>query len=170
MLPPKRPSGTRFVADAMLGSLARKLRAFGFDTSYFREGNDADLLALARSEERVLLTSDRSLAELARARAVPVLTITGSKEGARILSLRRAAIAGGVGLQRGPPMCSVCNGSLVALGRAEAAGHVPLSVTKRHRLFFRCEVCGRYYWRGAHWKKLRWLERRLGEKSHGTFS
>ncbi len=37
------PTGPRFVADAMLGSLARKLRIFGFDTLYFREGPDLEL-------------------------------------------------------------------------------------------------------------------------------
>ncbi len=48
----------RFVADAMLGSLARKLRIFGFDTLYFKDGGDSELLKLAKSEGRILLTSD----------------------------------------------------------------------------------------------------------------
>ena len=169
-MPPRAPAETRFVADAMLGSLARKLRAFGFDTLYFKEGDDADLLALARAERLVVLTSDLSLAERARARGLPVLLVTGDTEGARIECLRRAATAGRVSLVGGPPLCSVCNGRLERLSRSEVAGKVPPSVERRHRLFFRCVDCGRYYWRGGHWKKLRWLERRLGEKPHGPVS
>ena len=51
----------RFVADAMLGSLARKLRIFGFDTLYFKEGDDTALERLARKEGRIIITSDRLL-------------------------------------------------------------------------------------------------------------
>ena len=167
-MPPRARAVTKFVADAMLGSLARKLRAFGFDTSYFREGEDADLLALASTEGRVVLTSDRSLVERARARRLPALLITGKEDSGRIASLREAARAGRVNLVRGPPLCSVCNGKLEVLAKSNVAGRVPLPVEKRHRLFFRCMDCGRYYWRGGHWKKLRWLERRLGETPHGA--
>ncbi|HVB95073.1 MAG TPA: Mut7-C RNAse domain-containing protein [Nitrososphaerales archaeon] len=44
-------SRPRFIADAMLGSLARKLRIFGFDTSYFSDGRDIELEDLARKED-----------------------------------------------------------------------------------------------------------------------
>ena len=47
----------------MLGSLARKLRIFGYDTLYFREGSDAELERVAIAEDRVIVTADRGLAE-----------------------------------------------------------------------------------------------------------
>jgi uncharacterized protein with PIN domain len=154
----------------MLGSLARKLRAFGFDTAYFREGDDASLISIAASEGRVMLTSDRSLAERARGNKVPTLLVTGNNDSERISSLAKGAKAGGLVLVSASPLCSICNGTLIALAKREVAGEVPPSVLRRHRLFYRCEDCGQYYWRGAHWKKLRWLERRLGEKPNATVS
>jgi len=154
----------------MLGSLARKLRAFGFDTSYFKEGDDSDLIAIAASEGRVVLTADRSLAARARAKRVHTLLVTGSKDSERISSLTKGAKADGLSLLGGPPLCSICNGNLISLRRREVAGRVPPSVLRRHRSFYRCEDCGQYYWRGAHWKKLRWLERRLGEKPNAAVS
>ena len=57
---------TRFVADAMLGSLARKLRALGFDTAYYKSGDDLGIITLAARSSRIILTADRSLASLAR--------------------------------------------------------------------------------------------------------
>ena len=157
----KPKAETTFVADAMLGSMARKLRAFGFDTIYYKDGNDSDLLKLAASEGRVLLTSDVALSELAGARKVKSLVISGSKEGARLSSLKAAAEARGVVLTKGPRRCSVCNGELHTAAKVELEGRIPAGVIGRHRLFHRCDRCGRIYWRGSHWKKLRWLERRL---------
>jgi uncharacterized protein with PIN domain len=142
----------------MLGSLARKLRAFGFDTVYYRNGSDSGLIALATSEDRILLTSDRGLSELARARGALSLMIAGSKESRRLLSLRKGADAEGLVLQRGPPRCSLCNGELRQAPKAHLVGRIPAGVLRRHRLFFQCVHCGSFYWRGSHWKKLRWLE------------
>lgn len=161
---------TRFIVDAMLGSLARKLRAFGFDTLYFREGTDRELLELAAAEGRVLVTSDRALGKTAAARRIPSLAVAGGEEGSRLASLRRAAKAGGIRLLSGSPRCSICNGRLDRLMPYDVKGHVPATVAGRHRLFFRCTSCGRYYWRGGHWKKLRLLERRLGQHPYADVS
>ena len=152
---------TKFVADAMLGSLARKLRAFGFDTVYYKDGSDSDLLDLAASEGRVILSSDRSLSERAEARRMTSLVITGSKESQRLVSLRTGAEASGLLLGRGPPRCSLCNGDLLKTPKSDLVGSIPARVLRRHRLFYRCLDCGMIYWRGSHWKKLRWLEKLL---------
>src|SRR5215207_8725140 len=50
-----------FLADAMLGRLARWLRVMGFDTAYDPALTDPALVALARRDGRVLLTRDRRL-------------------------------------------------------------------------------------------------------------
>ncbi|MBI3006700.1 MAG: DUF5615 family PIN-like protein, partial [candidate division NC10 bacterium] len=51
----------RFLADAMVGRLAKWLRALGYDTLYYRDGDDEALLATAAAEGRVLLTRDTRL-------------------------------------------------------------------------------------------------------------
>ncbi len=154
----------------MLGTLARKLRALGFDTSYYGKGDDAGILWLALAEGRVLITSDRPLVERARSRGLTALLLTGKKDTNRIASLVGLAKFYGVPLTRGDSLCSICGGRLEPLRRADVSGKVPPMVVKRHRIFFRCFDCGRYYWKGSHWKKLRWLERILGEIPFGTDS
>jgi uncharacterized protein len=155
---------TRFAADAMLGSLARKLRAFGFDAVYYNEGGDDALIRLARAEARVILTSDKTLVGRAFTRGVPALLVGGRTDGRRISSLLEGAEAAGVRIERGPPLCSLCNGRLVSVSRGDAASGVPASVLRRHRLFLRCTECGQFYWRGGHWKKLSNLERAFGHR------
>jgi len=147
----------------MLGSLARKLRALGFDAYYYRSGDDSGLRALAAREGRIILTADRSLAARANAAGVRAIIALGESDGQRVSSISRAADASGIDLVRGDPLCSLCGGELRVAKKTEVLG-VPPAVLRRHRLFFECVTCGQVYWRGSHWKKLMSLARRLGEK------
>jgi uncharacterized protein len=163
-MPPGKQGSPRFLADAMLGSIARKLRALGFETTYYREGEDEGLLALAFNEGRVVLTSDRSLAARAGAKGVSAILVGGNNDRARIRGIVRSARLAGTPLQAGDSLCSNCGGELQVIPRASALNMVPPSVGRTHRLFFRCSRCGQVYWRGSHWKKLTSLARLLREE------
>jgi hypothetical protein len=52
---------TRFVADAHLGGLAHLLRMMGFDTLYRNSFGDDEIVALATTEDRIILTRDLEL-------------------------------------------------------------------------------------------------------------
>jgi uncharacterized protein with PIN domain len=145
----------------MLGSLARKLRALGFDTSYYREGDDSGLMAIARGEGRWILTSDRFLASVASSRGLTAVLLEGRSDGVRLGEIATAASQLEKPLSRGDSLCSKCGAGLVRVVRNDIAGLIPPSVLLRHRSFFRCLSCGQVYWHGSHWKKLRSLARRL---------
>ena len=147
----------------MLGSLARKMRALGYDTKYYRSGTDAGIAEMARMSGRVVLTSDRALAERAARGRFRAILVSGSTDGSRLSSIATAATRQGLEVVPGDSRCSVCNGTLSKLPRPEAAKRVPSGVLRRHRLFFACDFCGQAYWRGGHWKKLRSLRGRLGQ-------
>jgi uncharacterized protein len=161
-------SSTRFAADAMLGSLSRKLRALGFDTAYYRSGEDTGLLDLCESEDRVLLTSDRPLALRATGRGLKAVLVEKGTDADRLSELRTKCEAAGIRLERSGPLCSQCGGTLSRLRREQAFGKVPPGVLSRHRAFYFCWNCGRYYWKGTHWKKLRLLGRRLNSTSNAA--
>jgi uncharacterized protein len=158
----RRPARTKFIVDAMLGSLARKLRALGFDTSYYKEGGDSGLIAAARTEARWILTSDRSLALSADSKGLQGVLLRGKTDGVRLREIADAALRRGLPLVRGDSLCSKCGSELEMLSRKDVSGMVPQSVQMHHRDFFRCVGCGQVYWHGSHWKKLRSLARRLG--------
>ncbi|HEV2389479.1 MAG TPA: Mut7-C RNAse domain-containing protein, partial [Nitrososphaerales archaeon] len=84
----------RFVADAMLGSLARKLRIFGFDTSYFAEGDDLEVESLAKRERRVILTSDKRLFAHSSKRGVQAILVEGETDRARLRSVAKHVTPG----------------------------------------------------------------------------
>src|SRR6266513_350721 len=124
----------------MLGSMARKLRIFGFDTLYFKDGSDSDLEAIARKEGRVILTSDKSLAVHSLRRGVRAILVEGSSDKARLVSIlaqTRQEMAPCRGKRES--RCALCNGELEVLKKGAAAEEkIPTKVLARHRLFFRC--------------------------------
>ncbi|MDG6898659.1 MAG: hypothetical protein JRN24_02865 [Nitrososphaerota archaeon] len=151
----------RFIMDAMLGSLARKLRAFGFDALFYREGGDERLIKAARESGRVVVTADRTLSATLARKGLGVLLVEGKTDSFRIGVLLARAAEKGMRLEPGDPRCSVCNGRLRGVRRAEVTARLPDYIVGRHRLFEECAACHKLYWRGSHWKKLRSQRRRF---------
>ena len=155
-----RGSGPRFVADAMLGSLARKLRIFGFDALYVREGTDEEMMRLADDEDRILLTSDVALWKRSSAAGTRALLVTGRDDGSRMASLLEAAPGFSRRLDLGESRCALCNGELEKVGRGLAEASLSYG-RARHRSYYRCKSCDKLYWHGKHWERLRRLNSRL---------
>jgi len=134
----------RLVVDAMLGRLTRWLRLMGYDTLYWREGSDEELIGFARAEGRLIVTRDRGLAGR---RGVEALFIHGEQLDEQIEEARGALGAGRQPFSR----CPECNGVLDALPHDAARDLVPPYVWHTQREFHRCRDCGRVYWKGTHW-------------------
>ncbi len=145
----------RFVVDGMLGSLARWLRLLGYDADYDNRRDDAELVRLARAEDRVLLTRDR---ELAARRGVRTLFVAS-----QVLDeqLDQVTAAFPRPAESEPARCPVCNTALVPATPEELADRLPPYVLRKHRDFRRCPGCGRAYWPGSHWQAMQARLRRM---------
>ena len=138
----------RFIADAMLGTLAKWLRILGYDTLFDAGLNDHQLVRLARTENRVLLTRDR---ELARRRGLHTLLVTGEHLDDQVRQvLADLSLVPDGAFSR----CPVCNQPLEAIDRETAQTLVPAYVVQTHDSFSRCPACQRVYWRGTHWQQM----------------
>ncbi len=158
-------SNPRFIVDAMLGSLARKLRIFGFDTTYYKTGGDSGLLEIAKEERRVVVTSDRSLRILAVKRGMAAIIVAGRTDRERILSLVGEATKLGYPLEAGEPLCAICNGFLFDVKRDDVKGLLPPELVPKHRRYYICNECGKVYWHGRHWSRLRKIEALMTPKT-----
>jgi uncharacterized protein with PIN domain len=132
----------------MLGSLARWLRLLGYDADYDNRRDDAELVRLARAENRVLLTRDR---ELAARRGVQALFVASQVLDEQLAQVT-AAFPRAAG--SGPVRCPVCNTALVPATPGELAGRLPAYVLRKHHDFQRCPGCDRVYWPGSHWQNM----------------
>jgi uncharacterized protein with PIN domain len=147
-----RPLRTvRFVLDVHLGSLARLLRLAGFDSLYDNRWEDRTLSRLARQDGRILLTRDRGL--LMRAEVTHGYCLRSPHPPAQ---LSEVLARFDLGRRLSPfSLCLVCNRGLQRLPRRRARERVPAAVARRYRRFRACPQCGRVYWRGSHWERMR---------------
>jgi uncharacterized protein with PIN domain len=137
-----------FIADAMLGTLAKWLRILGYDTLFDPALDDYGLMRLARAEDRVLLTRDR---ELARRRGVRALLIESENLDDQI---RQVLTDLDLKPNQTFSRCPVCNEPLQPLNREAAKARVPAYVARTHETFKICPACQRVYWRGTHWQQM----------------
>ena len=157
---PQRGVSTGFVLDVHLGALARRMRLLGLDVAYANDAGDAELVARALGETRVLLTQDHAL--LRRRALAPVPAADGGASLARAAHVRGSAVADQLDdvLDRfAPPLapytcCVACGGELVPASADEVAHLLEPGTLRTHRVFVRCAACGRPYWHGAHGQRL----------------
>jgi uncharacterized protein with PIN domain len=144
---------SRFVLDVHLGKLARLLRRFGFDASYANAATDEQIVLSARRERRIILTRDRGL--LKRRAVTHGYLIRSSLPHEQLAEVfQRFDCRGQV---RMFTRCIECNLPLTRIDAAEAVGRVPPIVAATYSEFSVCERCGRTFWRGSHWERMKKL-------------
>jgi len=138
----------KFLADCMLGKLARWLRILGYDTKYARYLDDPKIIALARFEHRILLTKDTHLAK--RAPDVAYF-VSSSRVEEQVQEIIKA-----FQLPYPTPFsrCPHCNELLFDLPPEEAKKEIPLFVSLTFSQFKKCPRCHRIYWPGTHWQRI----------------
>ena len=141
----------KFVADAMLGRLAKWLRLMGFDVLYYPDIRDRELIRIAREQERTILTRDTGLMK-AKGVIDPVF-IEADDVSAQLLQIRdRLDFCAAAPLGR----CELCNGLLSGVtGKKDIRDIVPDFVYHNYDHFVRCAGCGKVYWEGSHYREIR---------------
>jgi uncharacterized protein with PIN domain len=142
----------RFACDAMLGGLARWLRAAGYDASWQEGIDDGELIRLARAEGRTVLSSDGDVFEFALVRdgIVPALFVPRGMSVQEQLAFILHALA----LSLQAPRCMACGGELAEVAKEAVAGRVPPRSLAHHDCFWECAGCRRIFWHGTHWREI----------------
>ena len=151
-------SPPRFSCDAMLGGLARWLRAIGYDAAFDYGIDDADLIARAKAEGRTLLSSDGGifLRNVIKNGHVPALYVP--QQLSRLDQLQFVVTR--LSLTRRPARCMACGGDLTEVPKHSVTSEAPPLAYRHCERFWRCQRCDKLLWHGTHWQK---IERRLAE-------
>ena len=136
----------KFVADVMLGRLARLMRFSGYDVEYDSGADDETLLEASR--RRTLLTKDHELAARASKRRGYLVRNIGAL---RQLEEIRRQFPLSISVT---PRCLDCNVSIRKLPKRKVEHLVPPYVFARYTRFHVCPRCRKVYWQGTHFEHL----------------
>ncbi len=148
--------GLNFLADHMLGRLARWLRILGFDVEYAGPiATDNEIINICKKRGLTLLTRDKELFS----RYSPSMYIEAHAY--------REQIRQFAGVHHPDPMllfsrCPLCNSLLILRNRENAVGMVPEGIYERFSAFSYCDKCDKYYWEGDHYTKMLESLREMG--------
>lgn len=151
----------RFIADVMLGSLAKWLRIIGFDTLYCRTFDDREIARIGKQQQRIVLTRDTALARKKTHHSVILIrsqeTFAQVKEVLDAVACARDKRTSQIpGAAQGDmcfpdrPRCPRCNGQLIRVDKEELLDEVPEHVFLTSDSFLRCEACAKVFWEGSH--------------------
>lgn len=144
----------KFVADGMLGKLTRWLRMLGHNVKYSNKLDDAQLMAIAKKERRILLTRDLELYQQATAKGINSFYLEGTNEAERLAQLaKRYKISLDIDLE--VSRCPKCNTRVKTIPKENVKGKVEETTFKFYDRFWQCPKCGQVYWQGAHWTRIR---------------
>jgi uncharacterized protein len=135
----------KFIADVMVGKLARWLRVLGLDVIYSNNYADDEVIHIAEAEHRIILTRDRGLARR-RMKAQCLLVSSGNyKE-----QVRQVVKEFGLKDFNVFSRCLECNDQLQPVNKDEVFERIPPFVYLTQERFAVCPACKRVYWHGTH--------------------
>jgi uncharacterized protein len=142
---------TRFVLDTHLGKLARHLRLAGFDSAWENDYADDEIVAISVAQKRVVLTRDKGvLMRRVVQRGYFVRETDAERQLAEVVRVFQLE-----GALRPFTRCRVCNAPLREVPKASVADRVPEKILAALERFAECPECGRIFWEGSHFERLR---------------
>ena len=141
----------KFIADVHLGKLTRYLRLCGYDTFYRTDLDDNEIIELAVSDKRVILTRDKEM--LKSKKITHGFWIRSQHPRIQLEEVfRRLDIKKPKALFT---RCMECNGLLREIEKKEILDRL-LPMTRRYyRKFKICDDCNRIYWNGSHYRNMK---------------
>ena len=142
----------KILCDQMLGTLAKWLRIFGFDTLFANsELTDEDLLNIAKSENRIIISRDKELIIRGKKENITVISIETTDLDLQLNQvLKHLKIDKKSILSR----CTLCNTELEKIDKSIVKGKVTSKVFENNDNFLFCLKCNKFYWMGSHYDKM----------------
>jgi hypothetical protein len=153
---PQLPAQPRFLLDEHLGKLAKLMRMCGIDTRLFHGKTDRELADMASRMKRIVLTRD---VELLKRKNIKRGYWIRNQDPERQLNevFNRFDLFDKIN-----PFfrCMLCNGLIKMVSKKTVAARLPFRTRAFFNEYYRCNSCGKIYWKGSHFIK---MEKRIGK-------
>ena len=144
----------RFIADIMVGKLAKYLRMAGHDVIYINTASDDEIIKIASDTDRMVLTRDSLM--LARKEfkngTLKNLYIKDEKLKNQLEQIKSDLK---ISLEPNLIRCVECNQLLITVEKEDIKNKIPPYVFKTQKSFLYCKKCDKYYWKGTHYKNIK---------------
>ena len=154
-----------FLVDAMLGNIAKKLRLFGYDSEYFSDIDDSQLIEKAKTENRTIISRDRLLTEAAKKSDVSAIYLSKENEIDQFLEILDATPLELNEISGEKARCTKCNSTTSPISKSEIEDKIPQGVLEFNEKFWKCDSCDQIYWEGTHIKNLQKFVQEIKLKS-----
>ena len=148
----ERGGDITFICDAMLGGLARWLRAGGYDAEFEYGIEDRELIARATRSGRMILSSDGGLFERNIIKNGEIRALYIPQQLSKFEQLK--FVMRTLTLPLRDSRCMSCGGEPVEVPKHEVMGEAPPLAYRNCEKFCRCERCGKLLWKGTHWNRI----------------
>jgi uncharacterized protein with PIN domain len=136
----------------MLGTLAKWLRIYGFDTFYANSKiSDEELIEISKDENRVLISRDKELIQIAKRENIKTLGLKTVDIDEQI-----KAVLNDLKFDKSQILsrCIICNSPVEEILKDEIKVKVPKKVFENNEEFWYCNNCNKIYWKGSHYEKM----------------
>ena len=147
----------------MLGNIAKKLRLLGFDSLFFSNIDDEELLKIAKSESRILITKDEQLSNISKKRQVAFIRITANDEVEQVLQISKSIKLDQCKIDVNSARCSLCNGELRFIQKNNVTDKIAVGVLETNNEFWECMKCKKLYWEGTHIRNMQKFVSKLND-------
>ena len=141
----------KFIADRMLGKLAKLLRLYGYDTLYSNKIGFNDILRLGRQERRIILTRNGLIK---KKEGISSYLFIEDNDPKKQLNQVKTGFDLEIGDERAFTRCISCNCELQRIERKDVEGKVPDYIYETQSDFSLCTACERIFWKGTHYEKM----------------
>jgi uncharacterized protein len=144
----------KFIADIMVGKLARYLRMAGYDVLYKNDVGDDEIIRVACKTNRIVLTRD-SLMLARKEFKNGTLKYVYIKDDSLKNQLKQISAELRLSLKPNLIRCIECNHRLIKVKKEEIKNRIPPYVFRTQENFLYCKHCDKYYWRGTHYRNIK---------------
>jgi uncharacterized protein with PIN domain/sulfur carrier protein ThiS len=140
----------KFILDVHLGKLAKYLRLLGFDTLYHNNFDDLEIIEIAKTEKRIILTRDLGILKNNKVTHGYWIRSQDSREQLKE-AIQRFDLKKKLNIFS---RCTLCNGLILKIDKSIISDQVNKKTLEEFNVFYQCKNCKKIYWEGSHYDSM----------------